>query len=1113
MDNFLFKLRTDFENQKLHNEDDVKIHFWSEILKPFQLKYNLSGISSEHNYINGGKSDATFSGIPFEYKPYDYFKFKNSNDYNNKHVNEALVGRNKDDRGLYHYIINTADINKDGNDFATNEPSDIENKLTQIIGIGFDGKSFVFCRFIKSLEENLLDTSKLKIKFKSPLHVKFDFEICSFDNGLFKLDLILKQTSKITLSKVNLLNEINTKSEFVRSSVKNLYSIVCLEIQHRSRVKTLFDEWNRVFGTVYGDESEETDFTSYSQSLKEAYNWEIDLDVKLALFSLQTFYNIYLKLFIFKFLNEMISSGDSVKNHYTSIEITQLFEGKLLKNNLIDNFFEIHFLEWFTFLGEKKELNKISKVVDDILESVNRFDVTTFYLKPELLQDILQEVYMELIPKELRHLMGEYFSPDWIVEHCLDILGYDGDINKRIVDPTCGSGTFLTHAIKIIRETKTTDFSLDDLLKISQNVVGFDINPISIISAKANIILSLFSNTSKQTISELVKKTEQISIPVYIADSVLAPIVYSETASHTFKVKTSVGDFVLPKFHDLKTARAFLKLLNEYIETQRSSDMFWINVQSLKLLPDKYKNIAKKLFERIFFLHRISKDSFWTFILSNNFAPILITQKFDYVVGNPPWIAWKAMSKSYRAGSLDIWISYGIFEKSAYDKKTAHDDFGMAVTYVSIDQYLKDNGNMVFLLPASFLKSEKGGEGFRKFEITRNNMTVPFSIKRVDDFSNVKLFSIPTIAIVIKKNERMIYPLNDYNFFSQKTKNKFDSHRKWKEIEGQLSITKNKAKPVNENEPRSSWLTMKDFDFADKILIGKNKQFYKGRKGIEPAGAKGVYILKKPIKACEGVLKIENDMSRQRRADVKKLGARTGKVEDKYIFPMLGGRNISKWKVKSCEYMVVPHTAQYKYGIPEKKLTQETPLLSSWLNYYRKVLLDTRIQNGKFFNEKTNPYYRLDNVGKYTFSKYKVLWKEQTGSMSAVVVSNYLDSIPNAQANLFTQTNKPIVYDSKVLGLCLDNENEAHFVCGIINAYSVVNVIDSYAIATNRGVDVLKNLYIPVFDKNNALHLEIAKLSIKIHEFVKLGRDITALEKKLDEKVQALYNLSCKKDK
>lgn len=42
---------------------------------------------------------------------------------------------------------------------------------------------------------------------------------------------------------------------------------------------------------------------------------------------------------------------------------------------------------------------------------------------------------------------------------------------------------------------------------------------------------------------------------------------------------------------------------------------------------------------------------------------LAIECKFDFVVGNLPWIAWEAMSKSYRAGTLTIWQSYGIFEK------------------------------------------------------------------------------------------------------------------------------------------------------------------------------------------------------------------------------------------------------------------------------------------------------------------------------------------------------------------------------------------------------------------------------------------------------------------
>lgn len=103
-------------------------------------------------------------------------------------------------------------------------------------------------------------------------------------------------------------------------------------------------------------------------------------------------------------------------------------------------------------------------------------------------------------------------------------------------------------------------------------------------------------------------------------------------------------------------------------------EIFWNTVEN-RFVDTTYKNVVEELFDRLYTLHRAGNDSFWPIILRNSFAPILIGNKFDFVVGNPPWIAWKSMSKSYREGTLEIWKSYGIFEKNAYDKKTTHDAF------------------------------------------------------------------------------------------------------------------------------------------------------------------------------------------------------------------------------------------------------------------------------------------------------------------------------------------------------------------------------------------------------------------------------------------------------
>ena len=404
-----------------------------------------------------------------------------------------------------------------------------------------------------------------------------------------------------------------------------------------------------------------------------------------------------------------------------------------------------------------------------------------------------------------------------------------------------------------------------------------------------------------------------------------------------------------------------------------------------------------------------------------------------------------------------------------------------------------------------FLKSTKGGEGFRKFEIIRNNQNIPFSVKSVHGVSNVKLFTIPTIAVKFFKGEKMEYPMNNYVLFTQiGKKSKIDTHWNWEQVRSILTKDEYSAQPVDPSDIQSSWLTLKDMTFANKVLNMKKPRYYKGRKGIEPAGAKGVYILKEPQKIREGYLKIENDISRQRRQDIIDKGINTGIVEETYIFPMLGGRNISKWKIKSNEFMIVPHSIDYKYGIPEKMLALESPETYSWLSFYEKELLETRIQNGKFFNKETNPFYRLDNVGDYTYCPYKVLWKEQTGSMSAVVAGSYYKSVPNPNHNIFTH-DKIIVVDSKVLMLGLYNEMEAYFVCGIINSPNITSVIDGYSISTNRGVDVLKYIAIPKFNEKNELHQQIAHLSKAIHNLAKENQRYTLEEQKLNELVMNLF--------
>ena len=309
--------------------------------------------------------------------------------------------------GCYDYIISNSGVSN------TDTPETIKSKLLNSIGVGFDGDSFIFARFMPSHTSHKINTDKLKIDINASLAVSFLFmRLRILLPGLKRLVLLLKQQDKIALNKKNLISIINPRSAFVRNSIKTIYDELQFNLNNlngSTRVRTLYKEWDRVFGTMYGDDDEATSFTEVSSVIKETYGYSdtVTIDSKVYLFALQTFFNMFLKLLIYSFLAQLVSPTFKVES-LTKPQIDKLFDGELNKyESLVNNFFESHFMEWFTYTCSENKFD--TTVINNILDVVNRFDLSTYILKPEEIQDILQEVYMELIPAEMRHLMGEYF--------------------------------------------------------------------------------------------------------------------------------------------------------------------------------------------------------------------------------------------------------------------------------------------------------------------------------------------------------------------------------------------------------------------------------------------------------------------------------------------------------------------------------------------------------------------------------------------------------------------------------------------------------------------------------------------------------------------------------
>lgn len=1051
-------------------------------------------LRNERVVISGGRIDSLYDNIAFEFKDPKSFSTPAG-------VEEAVQGRKKGESrqgGLIEYLIS----------LAVEESSNMDDFLRHLsakIGIGFDGSSFVFVRYVVlEGKEVSLEGLKARIRAKNnePPQWLPDFFDGAFvqqpqrdlKTGLRFLYLHMRAISpREPLKPINVSKRFGEQSPHFRKHLFVLYKLLwnALNVKKEKHVKTLYGEWNRVFGKVYGDIGSST--REIREQLTDDYKDIIDfsqfdgIDVQLLIFTIHTYYNIILKFLVSELLQALLNpfSKRSTTLALTDVKFKQrmseTMNGEYFKIMGVKNFFEASFFEWWLYVLN----DDLSSTLREIIQLMEELEVTTSIIKPELIGDTVKETYHNLMPQSLRHLLGEYFTPDWLAEYAVITSGFKGELGETFLDPACGSGTFLALAIKkkiLANPNADRKVLIQDVIK---TVVGFDLNPISVIASKTNYLL---------TLGDLEDLDFPVKIPVFQCDSILTPAVHAKQKEDrkAFDIETFCGWFTVPAFDTRDQVEDLLDIVKSALDNNFTDEQYKAKLTGLKIPVDL--EIASALLTRIKKLTQKEENGLWIPILKNAFAPVYSKAQFDCVVGNPPWVSWRSMSKSYRDLTLPIWLSYDIFNKSAYDKITTHDDFAMAFTYVSADHYLKQNGKLCFVISQAFFKSSKGGEGFRKFQITRNGSNIPMKVEKIVDMVQVKPFhevANRTSVMLIQKGQPTSYPVPYIVWKPKKRVNEKDTLATV--IRKILPIEMN-ATPISgintQDGLRSPWLTLPVGETFDlKNILGKSD--YRGRKGVEPLGAKGIYVLQEPIPVAGNRLRIRNDTERGRLREIEELGEHDGLTEDCFVYPMVSGRNLDRYGVNSYTYIMLPHQNKKgpHNGVSESELKVSYTATFEWLSYWKKVLLETRERNSKFYDPKLDPFYVLDNVGLYTFSPFKVAWREQNKQMVACVLS---------VKPIEPLAGKLIIPDSKVLFCPLQHEDEAHFLCALLNSKPVTDIIEGYTLELQRGIDILENIRITKYDPQNTICQTLSKLSHLAHQKYPSEEDIKAIQSEID---------------
>ncbi|HUW12838.1 MAG TPA: N-6 DNA methylase, partial [Anaerolineae bacterium] len=778
----------------------------TRIISDFTEQLGLDIDLREEYTLVKGRADAVYNRFVLEYEPP-----RSLRDSNRSQSNKHALAQVKQ------YLEELSEVER--------------HRLRRLAGVATDGHYFIFVRFRDGhwhVDDALPVTPSSTEKF---------------------LRYLSSLSTELALTPDHLLRDFGEGTPVATKCVGTLYR--ALSAAEHPKVRALFDQWQRQFSEVCGWERQSSRLDIPALASKFGVE-ESDPDPLRLLFAIHTYYATFIKLLAVQigsyYAFPMLGTGLQQVATYSPEKLRAYLEkmerGGVFADFGINNFLEGDFFGWYLDVWDQG----IDQAIRLVITQLSHYSLVTLDVDPEETRDLLKKVYQDLMPRKLRHALGEYYTPDWLAERLLNQLcgaPKKGtmpsiDPSKRLLDPACGSGTFLVLAIRRMRNWAEERMMPEHevLEKILSNVVGFDLNPLAVISARTNYLLAL---------GDLIQhRRGEISIPVYLADSIMTPTA-GETLfeQDSYKFNTAVGKFSVPSaLVDAQGIDRLATLLEECVDIELTPEQF--ERRAVETFPALERSeaqlaVARGLYDRLKELDEHGINGIWARVIKNAFAP-LFQGRFDYVMGNPPWVNWESLPEEYRSSTVDLWQHHGLFPHKGMDAilGKGKKDISMLMTYVAMDDYLKDRGRLGFLITQSVFKTAGAGQGFRRFRLGSGASIAPLV---VDDLSELKPFAGAanrTAIVVLQRDRQVRYPVPYTVWRAVDGTRSVPEDVSWEEASRMTTRRRLVAKPVKAEDVTSAWMTAADLALSSlqKVLGGSD---YVAHAGAYTGGANGVY--------------------------------------------------------------------------------------------------------------------------------------------------------------------------------------------------------------------------------------------------------------------------------